>query len=72
MECDICNKVLKLVKYDNGTEGVEGGKFSIVKKWSEKTNDKGFRTPTTKSLNIHRECGFKALETAGVSLAGLV
>ena len=72
MECDICKKVLKVVKYDNGTEGIEGGKFSVVKSWSKETNDNGFRTPSTKSLNIHRMCGFSALEKAGVKLSSLI
>tara|TARA_X000001382_G_C3072878_1_gene148042 strand:+ start:10 stop:228 length:219 start_codon:yes stop_codon:yes gene_type:complete len=72
MNCEICEKELEIVEYDNGGSGVKGGKFGVVKSWSNTTNDKGYRTANSKSLNIHRACGFKALEDAGVSLYNLI
>ena len=72
MECEICREAMEVVEYDGGGSGVKGGKFGVVKSWSSTTNDKGYRTANTKSLDVHRECGFKALADAGVSIYKLI
>ena len=72
MQCEICDEVMEVVEYEGGGSGVKGGKFGVVKSWSSTTNDKGFRTANTKSLNVHRKCGFRALMKAGVDIAELI
>lgn len=71
-KCEICEEAMEVIEYDGGGSGVKGGKFGVVKSWSKDFNDKGYRTANTKSLNVHKKCGFKALEDAGVSLYNLI
>lgn len=69
--CQICDEAMEVVNFENGESGVKDGKFSVVKSWSKVEGSK-YMKPNTKSINIHRKCGFRALANAGVALEDLI
>ena len=69
--CEVCKEVMEVIDYADGGSGVKDGKFSVVKSWSRVEGSK-YMKPTTKAINIHRKCGFKALADAGVNLYNLI